>query len=124
LQILIAHSNENFAYQLKQSLLSISFNSINSTHNGFDALNLIIRSYTKILLIEDTLPGLNANDIIRTLKFKGIKSKIIILGTKQNPLFPKSLNQTIHYINLNQGDPLKKIQSLINILLQSQKPVN
>ncbi len=51
-------------------------------NEGFDALAHIIKNHSKLIIIEENLPNLNASDIKKALIFKGIKSRLVIIKDK------------------------------------------
>lgn len=82
MRILLAHSNKEYVEQLKTSFLKNNFTDIHIAFNGFEALTYIIQNHNQLVIVEEKLPGLNAKDIINALVFKRIKSKLVILGSK------------------------------------------
>lgn len=68
--------NSNSAYKTP---FNYGITDIHIFYERFDALTQIIQNRSNIIMIEETLLGLNVNDIKNALIFKQIKSKIIII---------------------------------------------
>ncbi|WP_298514060.1 hypothetical protein [uncultured Kordia sp.] len=84
MKIVLAHSDINYMKKLKIFFLNKGVTDIHAFSNGFNALSHIIKSRSNIVIIEETLPGLNATDIQNALVFKHLKPEIIILKPYRN----------------------------------------
>jgi len=78
-QIVIAHSDEKYVERLKSFFYHLDVIHIQVFDNGFDVLTHIIEKKPKMVLIEENLPGLSANDIKEAIFYKRIKTKLITL---------------------------------------------
>ncbi|CAM1344883.1 hypothetical protein [Tenacibaculum amylolyticum] len=83
MQIVISHSNHTYVREIKELLIKQGAESIQVFNNGFKTLQYIIENYSKLILIEEELPGLNAKDIKKALLFKGIKSMVITIKSEK-----------------------------------------
>lgn len=79
MQIVIAHSDEMYVERLKSFFYHLDVIHIQVFENGFDLLTHIIERKPKMVLIEENLPGLSANDIKEAIFYKRIKTKLITL---------------------------------------------
>ncbi|GGI56415.1 hypothetical protein [Winogradskyella haliclonae] len=110
-------------------MLEHNFNNIVIYHKGFEALEYVISKRPRLVIIESKLPELSANDIIKAIKFKGIKSNFIVLTDDNSTHCKNSFSVKIKYINPESKDfesTLVKELNLIKITLVSdnQKPNN
>lgn len=78
-QILIAHKNEAYTKTLVKMLKSKGLEGVLVADNGFKALEYIIKFKPVIILIDIDLPGLQPADIEKAMRFKRIKSKLLII---------------------------------------------
>ncbi|EDP71746.1 hypothetical protein FBALC1_04642 [Flavobacteriales bacterium ALC-1] len=101
LQIIIAHRDKHYTSKLKKGLFEKGFKDIHTFNNGFAVLAHIVTYHSKLIIIEENLPDLNANDIKRAMIFKGIKSKLVIIKNTHEKL------QGIEYI-FSQCDTVLK----------------
>ncbi|MEM6720846.1 MAG: hypothetical protein AAF611_16060 [Bacteroidota bacterium] len=83
MKIVLAHSDESYTRHLKLYFLGKGVTDIHVFSNGFPALKHIIQNRSNIVIIEENLPGLNAEDIKSALIFKHIKPEIIIINAFQ-----------------------------------------
>ncbi|MEP1486868.1 MAG: hypothetical protein ABJL44_18015 [Algibacter sp.] len=110
MQIVLAHSNKEYVEQFKLFFFKNGFTNIHVFYDGFEALSHIIRNRSQLVILEEELPGLNAADMKMALTFKGIKSKFVILGSKDIKCHKTCIVQSISY-NIIKGFPAKKIFS-------------
>lgn len=83
MQIVISHSNHTYVREIKEFFIRQGVKSIQVFNNGFKTLQYIIENDSKLILIEEELSGLNAEDIKKALLFKGIKSMVITIKSEK-----------------------------------------
>lgn len=86
MQVIIAHSNKHYIDKLKKKFFEKGVNDVYTFNDGFGALAHIIKNHSKLIIIEENLPHLNASDIKKALIFKGIKSKFLIVKNERQEL--------------------------------------
>ncbi len=99
MQIVLAHSNKKYTNKLKNGILKKHLKNVQVFDDGFKALAYIIQNYSELIIVEEDLPNLSAEDIQNALIFKGIKSKLLILKNNKQDFhkieFTLSQNYTI-----------------------------
>ncbi len=83
MKIVLAHSDKKYTTHLKLYFLEKGVTDIHIFPDGFHTLKHIIQHRSNIVIIEENLPGLNAEDIKNALIFKHIKPEIIIIKAYQ-----------------------------------------
>ncbi|MEM6722376.1 MAG: hypothetical protein AAF611_23825 [Bacteroidota bacterium] len=83
MKIVLAHSDTTYTRHLKIFFLEKGVTDIHIFSNGFPTLKHIIQHRSNIVIIEENLPGLNAEDIKSALIFKHIKPEIITISAFQ-----------------------------------------
>ncbi len=102
MKIVLAHSDRNYTNTLKIFFLNKGVTNIHVFSDGFNALTHIIKNRSHIVIIEETLPGLNAADIKKALVFKHIKPEIVIVKSFNNMSPSKVLSKIKTEFNLNK----------------------
>ncbi|MEM9678734.1 MAG: hypothetical protein AAF901_00305 [Bacteroidota bacterium] len=118
MKILVAHSNEQRAGHIKATLESIGFNDVVTVNHGFQALDHIVRHHYNLCLLEKDLTGLNAKDISNAIRFKGIKTKLIILNSSKGRGFIRNRN-IIARLDLNETNAHQRLLSAIKKELEA-----
>ncbi|MCL6294521.1 hypothetical protein [Jejuia spongiicola] len=117
MQIVLAHSDKEYVEQLKIFFFKNGFTDIHIFYDGFEVLRHIIKNRNQLVIVEEELPGLNAADIKTALVFKRIRSKFLILGSKDEIGQKAGIVQSISY-SMSKDLSAKKIFSKLKTELK------
>ncbi|MEM7086485.1 MAG: hypothetical protein AAF489_09900 [Bacteroidota bacterium] len=109
-RILIAHSNTNYARELKSILEAHGHHVYAAVDDAFVALGYILKYQPRFALLEHEFHYLSASDVVSAIKRKNIATKVI-------QIFPENFDGSLPnstYIHID--DSFEKITTFVDHL--------